>query len=59
MADRLAEDGGNDAVGRSLHQLAGKTTADTVTHVKEFMDAEMIHQSELVVGERIPRVIGL
>jgi hypothetical protein len=34
-----------------------KATADTVAHVKEFADAEVIHQPELVVSERIPRVV--
>src|SRR5690348_14036811 len=58
MADSLAEDGGNDPVGRPLHQLAGKTTADAVAHVKELADAEVIHQPKLVVGECIPRVIN-
>ena len=57
MADGLAEDGGDDAVGRPLHQLPGKATADAVAHEEEFADAEVIHQPELVVGERIPRII--
>jgi hypothetical protein len=30
MADGVAEDGSNDAVGCPLHQLAGETTADAV-----------------------------
>ena len=57
MADALTEDRGDDAVGRPLHQLPGKAAADAVAHVKEFADAEVIHQPKLVVGERIPRVI--
>jgi len=57
MADALAEDGGEDAVGRSLHQLSGKAAADAVAHVKEFVDAEVVHQPELIVGKRIPRII--
>src|ERR1700722_15437927 len=58
MADSLAEDSSNDAVGSPLHQLAGKATADAVAQVEELADAEVIHQPELVVGERIPRVIN-
>src|SRR5690348_13444991 len=57
MTDGLAEDGGNDTVGSPLHQLPGKATADAVAHVKEFADTEVIHQPDLVVGERIPWVI--
>src|SRR4029077_17774085 len=55
--DALAEDSSDDAVGRPLHQLPGEAAADAVAHVKEFADAEVIHQPKLVVGERIPRVI--
>ena len=57
MADGLAEDGGDDAVGRALHQLAGKAAADAVAHVEELADAEMVHQPELIAGERIPRAV--
>jgi len=28
MADGLAEDGGEDTIGRPLHQLSGEATAD-------------------------------
>src|SRR3954469_24256999 len=46
--------GGVSNYGRPLHQLPGKATADAVAHIKEFADTEVIHQPELVVGERIP-----
>src|SRR5438105_8517128 len=59
MADALAEHGGDDAVGRPLHKLPSKAAADAVAHIKEFADAEVVHQPELVVGKRIRRVIDL
>jgi hypothetical protein len=43
MADALAEHSGDDAVGRPLHQLPGKATADAVAHIEEFADAEVVH----------------
>jgi hypothetical protein len=58
MPDGLAEHRGDDAVGRPLQQLAGEAAADAVAHIKEFADAEMVHQPELIVGERVPRVLG-
>src|SRR5262245_16747619 len=58
MPDWLAEDGGHDALGRPLHQRPGKATADAIAHVEELLDAEMIHQPELVVGEGPPGVIN-
>ena len=58
MPDGLAEHGGDDAVGRSLQELAGKAAADAVAHVEEFADAEVVHQPELVVGKGVPRVAG-
>src|SRR6266850_6120460 len=57
MADWLAEDGGHDALGGPLHQLPGKAAADAVAHVEELLDAQMIHQSELVVSEGAPGVV--
>ena len=57
MADALAEDGGDDAVRRPLHQLPGKAAADAVAHVEELVDPEVIHQAELIVGERLPGVV--
>ena len=60
MTDGLAEDGGDAAVGGTLHQLPGKAAADAVAHIKEFADAEVVHPPKLVVGERIesPSSIG-
>src|SRR5215472_7193351 len=57
MADALAKDCGDDAVGRPLHQLSGKAAADAVAHIEELVDPEVVHQPKLIVGKRIPRVI--
>src|SRR5262249_33761055 len=59
MADGLTKRRSDDAVRRALQQLSGKAAANAVTHVKEFADPEMVHQPELVVGKRVPRVIDL
>ena len=57
MPDRLAKHRGNDAIWRPLQQLPGEAAADAVAHIKEFADAEMVHQPELVVGECVPRIL--
>jgi len=57
MADALAEDGGDDAVRRPLHQLRGKATTDAVAHIEEFVDAEVVYQPQLIVGKCVPRII--
>ena len=54
------EDGGHDALGCPLHELPGKAAADAVAHVEELVDAQVIHQPELVVGEGAPgSLIGI
>src|SRR3989449_4380882 len=53
----MAEQGGDHTVRRPLHQLPGKAAADAVAHVEELVDPEVIHQSELVVGECLPGVV--
>ena len=58
MPNGLAEHSGDDTLGRSLQELAGKAAADAVAHIEELADAEVVHQPELVVGEGIPRVAG-
>ena len=57
MADGLAKDSGEDAIGRPLQQLPSEAPADAVAHEEEFADAKVIHQPKLVIGERIPRII--
>jgi hypothetical protein len=57
VANSLAEDGGNDMIGTRCMSLPAKNRRCSSLNKKEFMDAEVIHSPELVIGERIPRVI--
>src|SRR5712692_8983712 len=57
MPNRLAEHAGHNAVGSPLHELESKRTPDTVAHEEELSDAEVVHQSQLIVGKGYPRVI--
>ena len=57
MPDRLAEHAGHDAIGCPLLELEGKRAPDAVAHEEELLDAEVIHQPELVVGEGAPGVV--
>ena len=57
MADRLAEDGGDDPVRRLFQQLAGEAAADAEAHIGELVDPKVVHQSQLVFGEAAPRVV--
>jgi hypothetical protein len=57
VANRLAQYPSDDAVRRPLHQLEGELTADAVAEEEELADAEMVHQPQVVVSERIPLVI--
>ena len=48
----------HDRRGRAPAAIASRqSNRRCSSHVKEFADAEVIHQPELVVGERIPRVV--
>jgi hypothetical protein len=58
MADCLAKDGTNDTVRRPLHQLPREASANAVTHEQELFDAEVVHEAKLIVGKRVPRVVG-
>ena len=57
MPDRLAEHPGNNAIGRPLHQLQRKRSADAVAEKEELANAEVVHQPQLIVGKGIPGVI--
>ena len=57
MSDRLAQDRRDDALRRALHQLHRERAADAIAEEKELADAEMVHQAELVVGERAPGIV--
>src|SRR5215471_7710893 len=57
MADRLAQHACDDAFRGPLHQLEGIRAADAVAEEEELADAEVVHQPQLIVGERAPWVI--
>src|SRR3984885_270018 len=59
VPDRLADDASYNAVWRALHELKSEAAADAVTHKKELADAEMIHQPQLVISKRTPRIIDI
>ena len=59
MPNRLAEYGGQDALRRSLNELECKGATDAVTHEEELLNAKVVHQPQLVVGERPPRIVNL
>src|SRR5262249_28271209 len=56
MTDRLAQHRRDDAIRRPLHQLERERAADAITEEDELADAEGVHQAQLVVRERPPRV---
>ena len=57
MPNGLAEDAGHDALGRPFHELERERSADAVAHEEELVDAQVVQQRQLVVGESPPRVI--
>src|SRR5262245_66478190 len=57
MSDRLAQQRGDDALRRALHQFHRERAAYAIAEEKELTDAEMVHQAELVVGERAPGIV--
>src|SRR5437773_1862516 len=56
MSDRLAQHGGHDATGSPLDQLEPEAPPDAVAHVEELLDAEVVHQPQLVIRKRAPGV---
>ena len=58
-ARRLRQHGGDDAIWRALQQIPDQGAADAEAHHHELVDAEMIHQAELVVGVGIPGPVDL
>ncbi len=57
VSDRLAQYRRGDALRRPLHQLHRERAADAVAEEAELADAEMVHQAQLVVGERAPGIV--
>src|SRR5205823_411055 len=49
----------DNTIGRTLQETPYERAADAETHHHELVDAQMIHQSELVVGVGIPRPVDL
>ncbi len=48
--DRLSQHGRNHTVGRPLQKVPDEWAADTETHHHEFVDAQVIHQADVVIG---------
>src|SRR6516225_5193597 len=57
--DRLLEDGRDDSFRRQVEQLEDERAADAAAEHQEPVDAEMIHDGELVCRVGAPRVAGL
>jgi len=58
MSDRLAQHGSHDAIRSPLDQLESERPPNAVAHVKEFLDAEVVHQPQLVIRKRAPGIAG-
>ena len=54
-----ASHGRDDALGRALEQVPDERTADAEAEHHEFVYTQVIHDAEVVVGERVPRPVGL
>src|SRR5215469_7432273 len=54
---RLAQDGGDHALRRALHQLHPERAADAIAEEKKLANAKMVHHAELVVGEGVPGIV--
>jgi len=55
----LRQHGRGDTIGCALQETPDEGPADAETHHHELVDAQMIHQAELVVGVGIPRPVDL
>src|SRR4051812_17555727 len=58
VSNRLAKHAGDEALWGTLHELERKWAADAAAHEEELADAEVVHEPQLVIGERAPRVIN-
>ena len=59
MPARLGQHRRDHAIGRALDQVPDERLADAVAQHDEPLDAEMVHQADMVVGEGVPRPVGL
>src|SRR6516225_9159576 len=57
--DRLLQDGRDDSLRREFEQLEDERAADAAAEHQEPVDAEMIHDRQLVCRVGAPRVAGL
>ena len=55
----LRQHGRDDPVGRALQQVPDEGAADAEAHHHELVDAQVIHQTELVVGVGVPGPVDL
>ena len=55
----MRQHGRDDAIGRALQQIPDEGSADAEAEHHELIDAEMIHQTELIVGVGIPGTLDL
>ena len=54
---RLRMNGRHNTSRSALEQIPDVRAADTKAHHQEFIDAQVIHQAELIIGIGIPRAI--
>src|SRR4029450_12300471 len=57
--DGLRRHARDDAIRRPLDQVPDERAANTEAKHHELVDAQMIHQTDMVVGVRIPRPVDL
>src|SRR5436309_2699020 len=58
-AARLRQYGGDDAAGGPLQQVPDEGAADAEAQHHELPDAEVIHQTDMIVGIGVPRPVDL
>src|SRR5262249_44915871 len=58
-SDRLRRNSRDDAIGRALDEIPDKGSRDAEAEDHELVDPQVIHQTDVVVGVRIPRTIDL
>jgi hypothetical protein len=55
----LRQHGGDDAIGRASQEVPDEGAANAETHHHELLDAQVIHQAEMVIGVGVPRPVDL
>jgi len=59
MIDLLRQRGGDNTIGRAPQKVPDEGTADAEAQHHELLDAQVIHQTEMVIGVGIPRPVDL